>query len=332
MTAQSVILSSQVRLARNYEDLPFDLSQRPTQAESCVMRTVNALENAGMMGDYDLIRLRDLSENDRQAMAESRLISRDLLRNPETAAVLMRHDRSLSIMVNEDDHLRIQSLREGQELLSAAQTCFQVDDALSRQGKFAFDEHLGYLTACPTNTGTGMRASVLLHLPLLTRGKQMGDVGQLVAKVGLNIRGVYGEGSEALGGVYQLSNQVTLGRTEQELIAAVSAVTSQLCDREWQLRLKGLKNARTELEDAAFRAYGILKNARVLQKAELFQYYSNLRLGASLEVLDVPVSLVDALLEECQDAHLRLYAGEDLTSPQLGRARADRARELLSAH
>ena len=198
-----IVLSSRVRLARNYADLPFDLASEPEQAETCILRTLSALRQAGLEEQYDLLRLRDMSDVSRRAMEESHLVSRDLLRSPETAAVLVKRDSSVSIMMNEDDHLRIQAVRAGDDLLSAAQACFCVDDALSRQNEFAFDQQLGYLTAFPTNAGTGMRASLLLHLPLLTRSKQMGNVGQMVAKVGLNIRGVYGEGAEALGNIYQ---------------------------------------------------------------------------------------------------------------------------------
>ena len=164
-----IVLSSRVRLARNYADLPFDLASEPEQAETCILRTLSALRQAGLAEQYDLLRLRDMSDVSRRAMEESHLVSCDLLRSPETAAVLVKRDSSVSIMMNEDDHLRIQAVRTGDDLLSAAQACFCVDDALSRQNEFAFDQQLGYLTAFPTNAGTGMRASLLLHLPLLTR-------------------------------------------------------------------------------------------------------------------------------------------------------------------
>ena len=211
----AVVLSSRVRLARNYDDLPFDTADTPELADRCVDRTAVALAKAGEDAGFDLIRLRDLSEVQRQTLAESHLISRDLLRAPDTAAVLLCEKDASSVMMNEEDHLRIQAICPGMDLPAAAGRCFRIDDALSRQVSFAFDEQLGYLTSCPTNTGTGMRASLLLHLPMLTVYKQMGNVGQIVAKVGLTIRGVYGEGSEALGNIYQVSNQVTLGRTEQ---------------------------------------------------------------------------------------------------------------------
>ena len=323
-----IVLSSRVRLARNFEDIPFDASAKPECAAVCVTRTTNALAASKMQG-FDLLRLREMTDVSRRALAESRLISRDLLRTVDTAAVLVRADDSVTIMMNEDDHLRIQAIRPEMDLSAAAQSCFQVEDALSRQARFAFDEQLGYLTACPTNTGTGMRASLLMHLPLLTKGKQMGNVGQLVSKVGLNIRGVYGEGSEALGNIYQISNQVTLGRTEQELISAVTAVGVQLADMEQSLRDKAANEGRVPLEDVVFRAWGALTNARIMPMNEFYQHWSGLRLGAAMGLLKVPLSLVDALLDQVQDAHLCVYAEEALTGQQLDEYRATRIRELL---
>ena len=324
-----IVLSSRVRLARNYEDLPFDSARHETAAV-CVTRTVNALTSARMNKGFDLLRLREMTDVSRQALAESRLISRDLLRTPETAAVLVRADDAVTIMMNEDDHLRIQAIRPELDLSAAAQACFQVEDGLSRQTQFAYDEQLGYLTACPTNTGTGMRASLLMHLPMLTKGKQMGNVGQLVAKVGLNIRGVYGEGSEALGNIYQVSNQVTLGRTEQELIATVTALGNQLCDMEDALRQKALTDGRVALEDVVYRAWGAMTGARLMPLNEFYQHWSNIRLGAAMGLLKLSLPLVDALLDHAQDAHLCVWAEESLSGAALEEARATRIREMLA--
>ena len=279
---------------------------------------------------FQLIRLNALTETQRKALAESRLISKDLLKEPETAAVLLRQEDALSIMINEEDHLRIQAVRSGLDLLSAASACFRVDDALSRQVAFAFDKQLGYLTACPTNTGTGMRASLLMHLPMLTICKQMGNVGQIVAKVGLTIRGVYGEGAEALGNLYQVSNQVTLGRTEQELISAVTAVGHQLTDMENVLREKTLATSRVTLEDTVFRAWGLMKYARVMPLNEFFKHWSGVRLGADLGLLPVKVATLDAMLEQAQDANLQSLAESPLTGLQLDAKRAECIRAMLT--
>lgn len=326
----STVLSSRVRLARNYEDLPFDTARKPEEAATCIARTANALALSGMEEGFQLIRLNTLTDTQRKALAESRLISEDLLKEPETAAVLLRQEDALSIMINEEDHLRIQAVRPGMDLLSAASACFRVDDALSRQVAFAFDKQLGYLTACPTNTGTGMRASLLMHLPMLTICKQMGNVGQIVAKVGLTIRGVYGEGAEALGNLYQVSNQVTLGRTEQELISAVTAVGHQLTDMENVLREKTLASNRVTLEDTVFRAWGLMKYARVMPLNEFFKHWSGVRLGADLGLLPVKVATLDAMLEQAQDANLQSLAESPLTGLQLDAKRAECIRAMLT--
>ena len=215
-------------------------------------------------------------------------------------------------MINEEDHLRIQAIQPGFELLTAARRAFRVDDALSRQVRFAFDEQLGYLTACPTNTGTGMRASLLMHLPMLTARKQMGNVGQIVAKVGLTIRGVYGEGSEALGNIYLISNQVTLGRTEQDLISAISAVGHQLIGMEQTLRQEELTKRRVLVEDQVYRAYGVLSQARLLGLGEFFQEWTALRLGCAMGLLKADPAACDVLPDEVQDAHLCAWAEHPL--------------------
>ena len=326
----STVLSSRVRLARNYEDLPFDTARKPEEAATCIARTANALALSSMDEGFQLIRLNALTEIQRKALAESRLISKDLLKEPETAAVLLRQEDALSIMINEEDHLRIQAVRPGLDLLSAASACFRVDDALSRQVAFAFDKQLGYLTACPTNTGTGMRASLLMHLPMLTICKQMGNVGQIVAKVGLTIRGVYGEGAEALGNLYQVSNQVTLGRTEQELISAVTAVGHQLTDMENVLREKTLATSRVTLEDTVFRAWGLMQYARVMPLNEFFKHWSGVRLGADLGLLPVKAATLDAMLEQAQDANLQSLAESPLTGLQLDAKRAECVRAMLT--
>ena len=326
---KEIVLSSRVRLARNFEDIPFDGAQRPEFAAVCVSRAVGAMKNAGLDKGFELFRLKDMSDAARKAMAESRLISRDLLQHADTAAAFMRAQDAITLMIGEDDHLRIQTIRPEMDLLSAASACFRVDDALSRQVSFAYDDQLGYLTACPTNTGTGMRASLLMHLPLLTKAKKMGDVGQLVSKVGLNIRGVYGEGADALGNIYQISNQVTLGRTEQELISTVTALGNQLCDMENALREKAMKEGRNPLEDMVFRAWGVLTNARLMPLNEFYQQWSNLRLGTAMGLLKLPLPIVDAMLDHAQEAHLCVWAEEALTGSALEEARATRIREML---
>jgi len=329
MNDKHYVMSSRVRLARNYDDLPFDTAGNEELADACVDRTAGALARSGDDAGFELIRLRDLNDIERRTLAESHLISKDLLRDPATAAALINADEQLTVMINEDDHLRIQAICAGADILSAAQKVFRIDDALSRQVRFAFDEQLGYLTSYPTNTGTGMRASLLMHLPMLTMRKQMGNVGQITAKVGLTIRGVYGEGSEALGNIYQVGNQVTLGRTEQEIISALDAVGRQLIQMEHAAREAAMANNRIVMEDAIYRAWGTLRHARLIQPDEFYRLWSQVRLGSSLGLLPVTPEAMDVLLDQVQDAHLSAWAEKALTGPALDEARAARIRELL---
>ena len=323
------VLSSRIRLARNYEDLPFD-ARRPGVSETVISRTANALALSGEDKGFRLLTVASLDAAQRSALAESHLISKDLLNSPD-GAVLLREEDAVSVMMAEEDHLRIQAITPGLSLDESARRCFQVEDALSRNVRFAFDPQLGYLTSFPTDTGTGMRASLLMHLPMLAHHKQMGSVAQIAAKVGLTARGFYGEGSEALGDVFLVSNQVTLGRTEAEIIATVTALGEQLTGMEHDLRDHALREQRLATEDRVGRAWGILTHARLLPLREFYSLWSSLRLGALLGLIPVSLDRLDRLPVEAQEGPLRggperLPEGESLDA-----ARSRRIRALLKA-
>ncbi len=325
--SHSAVLSSRIRLARNYEDLPFD-ANREGVAATCVSRTANALALSGEDGGFRLLTMSALGEDGRMLLAESHLISQDLTRFADSAVLLREEDR-VSVMMGEEDHLRIQALTPGLHLNETAARCFAVDDALSRHVRFAYDPQLGYLTALPTDTGTGMRASLLMHLPMLAHHKQMGSVGQIAAKVGLTARGFYGEGSEALGDIYLISNQVTLGRTEDEIIATVTALGEQLTGMEAELRAHAMKERRLQTEDRIWRAWALMHNARLMPLNEFYGLWSSVRLGAVLGQLDVDLDILDTLPVEVQDAHLRQRSKNSLTGEALDAARARRVRSLI---
>lgn len=303
---RSVIVSDRVRLARNYHDLPFSNVKSPENALLCIARAREALEL--LPDEYTLYQMNAMTQLERQKLLERHLISRDLLRNADIGAALIRSDRHISVMVNEEDHLRIQAIGDGLSLHQTAQEAFSAEEALEDVCTFSFDPQLGYLTSCPTNTGTGMRASLMMHLPMLTRYKQMGNVNQTIAKLGLTIRGIYGEGSEALGDLYQVSNQVTLGRTEEEIIDAVTAVGKKMIEMELALRQRSMKEKHAELTDAIWRSYGVLRYARQMDEKEFMQHWSNLRLGTVLEVLTTPLHSIDELLTIAQSAHAKRYS------------------------
>ncbi len=307
--SNDVVVTSRVRLARNYFDLPFSNIDDPVNAQLCIDRAIQALETAGVMDSYVLCDFDNRSADERLALVEEHRISRDLLQNTDVGALLINEEKddAVNIMINEEDHLRIQAMLPGLQLEEAAQLAFEVDDYLQSYCAFSFDPQLGYLTACPTNTGTGMRASLMLHLPMLTHFKQMGNVTQSVAKLGLTIRGLYGEGSEALGDLYQVSNQVTLGRTEHEIIQAVMAVGKQLIDMEQNLRKRVTTEHNMGLYDRVYRSYGILRYARQMNAKEFMEHWSQLRLGSALGLVPVYLPIVDELLSTAQDAHARIY-------------------------
>ena len=211
----------------------------------------------------------------------------------------------------------------------AAKIAREVDDGLETQVTYAFDDQLGYLTACPTNTGSGMRASQMLHLPALTILRQMGAVGQAVDKLGLTIRGLYGEGSEAFGNLYQVSNQVTLGRTEEELVQAIREVGSQLADMERKARRTLLEKDRLTLEDRLMRSVGVLMYARRIGDKEFMQRWSDVRLASSLNLVDMDGSTLDSLLYRAQSAGIARRAGKELTAPERDQLRAEYVRAAL---
>ncbi len=320
LNSDQIVVSSRVRLARNYYDLPFSNVNRPDNARLCVERAQKALSISADSEGFSLYNLRDMNKMDQLSLMEQHLISRDLLTHSEVGAALIRNDRRVSVLVNEEDHLRIQAMLDCLALPEAAKLAFAAEEKLAEVCDFSFDNQLGYLTACPTNAGTGMRASLMLHLPMLTRCKQMGNVTQSVAKLGLTIRGIYGEGSEALGDLYQVSNQVTLGRTEEELIQAVTAVGRQLIDMESILRQRALSEG-LDLPDGVWRSFGILSYAKQMNDAEFMAHWSNLRLGVTMGIVSVPLSVVDDLLALAQDAHARKFkhSNSDLVSTDQAR-------------
>lgn len=326
---QDIILSSRVRLARNYEDLPFSPMETEGFATICEQRTLNALMLENVQEGYTLYRMREIDDADRYFLAEEHLISFDLIKNVQKGAAYIHNSNQIAIMINEEDHLRIQALSKGSQLESVAKAAYDIEDALQKHVRFAFDARLGYLTACPTNTGTGMRASLMLHLPILTFTKQMGAVNQIVAKLGLTIRGIYGEGSEALGNLYQVSNQATLGRTEDEIIGAVNAVGKKLIDMERALRENADQTDTVYIEDQVMRSYGALRYSRRMSQKEFMQHWSNLRLGASLARISLSFEQLDRLLENAQDAHVMKWSGVNTTGNTLNEMRSQRIRKLL---
>ncbi len=324
---QDVVLSSRVRLARNYEDIPFFPKMDGHKAETTIVRARAAMEDQA--GAFAYHRIAEMTEDERKRLVEHHLISYDLLKFADWSAALISSGETVSIMVNEEDHLRIQGLLPGLQLERAAELAFRADDRLGQQGKYAFDPRWGYLTSCPTNTGTGMRASTMLHLPALSRAGQIGSIVQAVAKLSMTVRGLYGEGSDAVGCLYQVSNQVTLGRSEEDIIRSLVAATLQLAGHERQVRKQMQKQDSAGTADKLMRSVGILKSARVLTATEVMPRMSDLRMAAAIGLIEYPLAEIDRLMKDMQNGSLGVSAGETTSERQKDVLRADQLREAL---
>jgi protein arginine kinase len=325
-----VVLSCRVRLARNYEDVPFTATMTRDYAEETVRRARQAVESC-KVGEYQCLLMKDLSGDDRSKLVEHHLISYDLLKFPEISAALIRSDECVSVMVNEEDHLRIQALLPGLQPEEAARLAFEADDALATSGPYAFDPQFGFLTSCPTNTGTGMRASAMLHLPALTITNRISAVVQAISKLGLTVRGLYGEGSDARGCLYQLSNQVTLGRSEEDIVKTLVAATAQLAAQERSVRNQLREQDAMGLYDRLMRSIGLMANARMMGAVEFMQRYSDLRMAVSMDMVDAKLPDVDGMMMDLQNASLNIYAKHDLNDRERDILRADQLRERIKS-
>ncbi len=276
------------------------------------------------------LEMRELTPLDRQFLVERHLISNDLADNGKLRGLLVLPDESISAMVNEEDHLRLQALASGFQLRSAWESVNAIDDELAQDLDYAFSDELGYLTACPTNVGTGMRASVLIHLPSLVLTKQIGRVLQGITQVGLAVRGFYGEGSQIMGNFFQISNQTTLGQNERETIDSLERVTKQIIDSEQRARDELLKDARVQIEDKIWRAYGTLRHSRVISSQEVVNLSSAVRFGVALRIEGLAsVQTLNELLVRSQPAHLQVKAGRELEQRERNILRAEYIRGLL---
>ncbi|OPX88680.1 MAG: putative ATP:guanido phosphotransferase [Pelotomaculum sp. PtaB.Bin104] len=315
-----IAISSRIRVARNLAGVPFPHLLDQTKAEEVIHAVRIAVEDKeafSRVGSLELSLLSELSPVERQILVDKHLISPDLLNNFERKAVVLRDDEVISIMINEEDHLRIQCLMPGLQLQEAWDLVNQVDDALERTLDFAFSEKLGYLTACPTNVGTGMRASVMLHLPALKLIKQLGGVLNAISKVGLTVRGLFGEGTEALGDFFQISNQITLGQSEEEIINNIVAVVSQIITQEQAARNTLYKDRREFVEDLVCRAYGTLKYAHILSYEESMRLFSELRLGIEMGLITgIHARLLNELTVKIRPAFLIKLAGNEMSAHQ----------------
>ncbi len=329
-----VVLTSRVRLARNLRGFPFPHLLDANGARQMLRQVQDLLtlgSSRGDLGSFEFLSLADIGQLDRQVLIEKHLISPDFARSEHPgAALLVSDDEAISIMLNEEDHLRIQCIYPGFQLEECWRRTSQVDDLLESRLEYAFDATRGYLTACPTNLGTGLRASVMVHLPGLAMTQQISKVLAAIGQVGLVVRGLYGEGTEAVGNLFQISNQITLGPSEEEILQNLAAVIRQIVEQERTAQQALLKANRWAMEDRVYRAYGTLTNARLLTSQEAIRLLSDVRLGHELGILnEVSYRTQNELLVLTQPAMMQRFADEEMQPETRDYKRAAIVRQRL---
>ncbi len=326
----NVVMQTRIRLARNLRKYPFPCRLSQAGKNEVVETIVSAIKNSNspLANDFDVLYVKDLTEAQRISLVEAHLASPEFISDSAGRAIVLSKDREMSIMINEEDHIRLQILKKGFDLEGAYDVADKLDTLLDENLDFAYDEKLGYLTQCPTNLGTGMRASVMLHLPALQRSKAVSRIAGNLQKLGLTIRGTYGEGSEPQGAMYQLSNQVTLGISEQAAIDNLKNITAQLINQEENAQKRMADSIETQ--DRIARSLGILKSARLISRDEAMDLLSNVRFGINTGLIeDVEIQVIDKLISDIQPATMIVNKKENLTPSQRDQLRAEHIREVL---
>ncbi len=328
------VLTSRIRLARNLRRHPFPGWAKRDERTAALELIRPAVEALPAMKDAFSQELSTLNPVQKQVLVERHLISREHAARGDGSAAVIERRQTFSLMVNEEDHLRMQAIRPGLQLAAAFNALSALDSELEKSLDFAFDPALGYLTTCPTNLGTGLRASAMLHLPALVLSDQIGQVLQAVSKIGLAVRGLYGEGTESLGNLYQISNQSTLGESEETIIRRLERVIAEVAAHEHNAREKLVEEDPGMVADRIGRAYGVLRHAQMIESKESLNLLSLLRFGGILGFFPPEtVMLCDTLLMDIQPAHLQLHAGRKLPPEERDTIRAEIVRcRLQSLH
>ena len=325
-----IVISSRVRFARNLRDRAFPGWAKKAERTAILDLIRPRVEELAEMQDSFSELLQDLSALEKQVLVERHLISREHAAKGVGSAVVMNRRQTLSIMINEEDHLRMQSIRSGLQLKQAFKLVDKVDSALERKLEFAYDQRLGYLTACPTNVGTGMRASAMLHLPGLVLSELINQVIQAVSKIGLAVRGLYGEGTEAMGNLFQISNQTTLGEKEDEIVSRLTKVIETIIGKEHDARQVLIQKKSNTLWDQIGRAYGVLTYAHAMSSKEALNLLSIIKLGVDLGTFPEDRRLpIDELFIDTQPAHLQKSSQQKLNAEERDHLRAQIIRERL---
>ncbi|MEN6458631.1 MAG: protein arginine kinase [Thermoguttaceae bacterium] len=326
-----IVISSRIRLARNLADFPFISRTTPQDRARIEKALHDRINEIADQNEMLYLEMAGLDKVDRQFLVERHLISREHAEGQDARAVAIDAGEKFSLMINEEDHLRIQAMQSGLDLASVWQQVDRLDDLIEEKITYAFSDRLGYLTACPTNVGTGMRVSVMLHLPALVITRQIDKVFRSLQKISLAVRGLYGEGSQAMGDFYQISNQVTLGLTESDLIRRVSDIVPVIIDYERQARDFLVKESHENLHDRVSRAHGILRTAQTISSEETMHLLSSVRMGVNLGLIrDLNISAINELFLRTQPAHLQKITGGEMETTDRNIERARYLRRCLN--
>lgn len=329
-----IVISSRVRLARNLRDFPFPFKMNREQEAKVLERVKDSVakSKSEFINKIFFVELNHLNPIDKQALVEKHLISPDLAESQRVCGALISEDEKISIMINEEDHLRMQCLFSGMQLDKAWELCNRIDDMLEESVGFAFDKRYGYLTCCPTNIGTGMRASAMIHLPALTMTGYITQVLEACNKLGIAVRGLYGENTEALGNMFQISNQVTIGQTEEEIISSITNITDQIVERELVIRRELYDQSIYRFEDKVYRSLGILQNARMISNEESLKLLSDVRLGVNMGIIQgIQREALDEIHLFIQPASLQKVTEKPLNADERDIRRAELIRGRLTS-
>lgn len=325
-----IVVSSRIRLARNLRGSKFSAKIKQDEAYKIIDDIKSVIEKNEITSrlGFELTYLQNISEIEQNILVEQHIISPQLIKNKNQAAFMLNKDKDIIIMINEEDHLRIQVLKPGLNLEEGLKTANMIDDILEESLDYAYDKTLGYITSCPTNLGTGLRASTMLHLPALSITNQLEKILLSISEIGVAVRGVYGEGTKPMGNLYQISNQGTLGASEETLVERIKQISLQLVKKENTVRRVLLKYSKIFLENEVFRAYGILKNARMIDTYEAMKLLSVVKLGIETEILESQKG-VDELITKIQDNNISMLLEDELEQKTREIKRAEILREEL---
>jgi protein arginine kinase len=326
-----IVISSRIRLARNIKDIPFPVKANDKQLEIVLKKIEKILKDNKDFVNFKIIKIDKLSSIPRNFLIEKRLISISLASfNRLYSAFIYNPEEIISIMINEEDHLRLQCMLPGFQLQKVWELINQYDNKIEEEVEYAFDELHGFLTCCPTNVGTGLRASVMLHLPALIILNRLNELLKSISNKGYAVRGFYGEGTDFQGNLFQISNQTTLGLSEMEIIEKLNNVVGNLINKEQEAREELMINAKKKIEDQVMRSYGILTNASIISTTEAVNLLSNIRFGIEMGILvKIGYDTINRLMTIIQPGYLQLIKGKNMNQLERGEARAELVKELL---